>query len=261
MKASFHFLRLQFESNSRQAVIVSESCAIGKGCKKLKSLSDCYFLSDMGLEAVAAVLNMHILKLMFAIILTHTGLKASEDLAFCEKMFATASFLRCDLAQLVLRRICRWLKMIPLPISRQPRVKILSSLLERAFCIFVVGPGLKAVDEFYQKVSNKASIKNVCRPLLCIQAERAVCTSDDEAKTMLTRQLEYYIFLTMTNIGSCWGVVMSRNARFSDQVVELDFLYPSEGIHRRWESGYRITSMAATPDQAVTSRLADLIYR
>lgn len=34
------------------------------------------------------------------------------------------------------------------------------------------------------------------------------------------------------------------------QVVELDFLYPSEGIHRRWENGYRITSTAATPDQA-----------
>ena len=34
------------------------------------------------------------------------------------------------------------------------------------------------------------------------------------------------------------------------QVVELDFLYPSEGIHRRWESGYRITSTAATNDQA-----------
>lgn len=34
------------------------------------------------------------------------------------------------------------------------------------------------------------------------------------------------------------------------KVVELDFLYPSEGIHRRWENGYRITSMAATSDQA-----------
>ncbi|GAV74372.1 LIM_bind domain-containing protein [Cephalotus follicularis] len=32
------------------------------------------------------------------------------------------------------------------------------------------------------------------------------------------------------------------------QVVELDFLYPSEGIHRRWKNGYRITS--ATADQA-----------
>lgn len=36
----------------------------------------------------------------------------------------------------------------------------------------------------------------------------------------------------------------------SFKVVELDFLYPSEGIHRRWESGYRITCMAATADQA-----------
>jgi len=35
-----------------------------------------------------------------------------------------------------------------------------------------------------------------------------------------------------------------------EKVVELDFLYPSDGIHRRWESGYRITSMAATADQA-----------
>ncbi len=32
--------------------------------------------------------------------------------------------------------------------------------------------------------------------------------------------------------------------------MELDFLYPSEGIHRRWDSGYRITSAAATWDQA-----------
>lgn len=33
-------------------------------------------------------------------------------------------------------------------------------------------------------------------------------------------------------------------------MVELDFLYPSEGIHKRWDNGYRITSMAATIDQA-----------
>lgn len=37
---------------------------------------------------------------------------------------------------------------------------------------------------------------------------------------------------------------------FVMQVVELDFLYPSEGIHRRWDNGYRITSVAATWDQA-----------
>ena len=34
------------------------------------------------------------------------------------------------------------------------------------------------------------------------------------------------------------------------QVVELDFLYPSEGIHKRWDNGYRITAMAATMDQS-----------
>lgn len=34
------------------------------------------------------------------------------------------------------------------------------------------------------------------------------------------------------------------------QVVELDFLYPSEGIHRRWDYGYRITATATTWDQA-----------
>ena len=32
--------------------------------------------------------------------------------------------------------------------------------------------------------------------------------------------------------------------------MELDFLYPSEGIHRRWDAGYRITSTAATFDQS-----------
>lgn len=36
----------------------------------------------------------------------------------------------------------------------------------------------------------------------------------------------------------------------TSQVVELDFMYPSEGIHRRWDVGYRITSVAATLDQA-----------
>lgn len=34
------------------------------------------------------------------------------------------------------------------------------------------------------------------------------------------------------------------------QVVELDFHYPSDGIHRRWDYGYRITATAATCDQA-----------
>ncbi|GAV74986.1 hypothetical protein CFOL_v3_18466 [Cephalotus follicularis] len=52
----------------------------------------------------------------------------------------------------------------------------------------------------------------------------------------------------MTTSGSKWGVVMSRNAGYSNQVAELDFLYPSEGIHRRWENGYLITS--TTSDEA-----------
>ncbi|GJS18167.1 hypothetical protein Tco_0412639 [Tanacetum coccineum] len=176
-------------------------CAIGKGCKNLKSLSDCYFLSDMGLEAVAAVLNMHILKLMFAIILTHTGLKASEDLAF--------------------------------------------------------GPGLKAVDEFYQKVSNKASIKNVCRPLLCIQVKMAMLIMLSLcliAYINASSNGDEYLVFDKAERAVCTSVDEAK-------VVELDFLYPSEGIHHRWESGYRITSMATTHDQAVTSRLADSIYR
>nr|GEW57454.1 casein kinase 1-like protein HD16 [Tanacetum cinerariifolium] len=99
-------------------------------------------------------------------------------------------------------------------------------------------------------IDNINASSNGDKYLVFDKAETAVCTSTDEAKTMLTRQLAYYMFLTMTTAGSCWGVVMSRNIGFYDQVVELDFLYPSEGIHCRWESGYRITSMAATPDQA-----------
>lgn len=34
------------------------------------------------------------------------------------------------------------------------------------------------------------------------------------------------------------------------QCVELDFQYASEGIHKRWDGGFRITACAATPDQA-----------
>lgn len=30
---------------------------------------------------------------------------------------------------------------------------------------------------------------------------------------------------------------MSRCNEYKDQVIELDFLYPSEGIHRRWDEG------------------------
>ena len=37
---------------------------------------------------------------------------------------------------------------------------------------------------------------------------------------------------------------------WAEQCVELDFQYASEGIHRRWDSGFRITACASTPDQA-----------
>ncbi|XP_044390878.1 casein kinase 1-like protein HD16 [Triticum aestivum] len=54
----------------------------------------------------------------------------------------------------------------------------------------------------------------------------------------------------MGTAGNRWGVVTSRNTDYSYQAVELDFVYPSEGIHQRYGAGYRITSCAATPDQA-----------
>ncbi|KAK9861022.1 hypothetical protein WJX84_005532 [Apatococcus fuscideae] len=62
---------------------------------------------------------------------------------------------------------------------------------------------------------------------------------------------EGFYVTSMTTSGQRWAVVMSRNGGFIDQCVELDFQYPSEGIHRRWDAaGYRITACAATPDQA-----------
>lgn len=90
---------------------------------------------------------------------------------------------------------------------------------------------------------------------------------------------EGFYVTSMATSGTRWAVVMSRGAGFSNQVfsrprntlpicphisfvafpnyitgiqqvVELDFLYPSEGIHQRWENGYRITATAATSDQA-----------
>eukprot|EP01026_Neomeris_dumetosa_P052217 TRINITY_DN46137_c0_g2_i3.p1 TRINITY_DN46137_c0_g2~~TRINITY_DN46137_c0_g2_i3.p1 ORF type:complete len:611 (-),score=72.86 TRINITY_DN46137_c0_g2_i3:25-1857(-) len=41
----------------------------------------------------------------------------------------------------------------------------------------------------------------------------------------------------VTAMATCkdqWAVVMSRNAGFVQQVIEIDFQYPSEGIHKRW---------------------------
>ncbi|XP_048133651.1 casein kinase 1-like protein HD16 [Rhodamnia argentea] len=53
----------------------------------------------------------------------------------------------------------------------------------------------------------------------------------------------------MATVGQSWVVVMSSAAGFVRQVVELDFQYPFEGIYERWNQGYFITSVAATPAQ------------
>lgn len=45
-------------------------------------------------------------------------------------------------------------------------------------------------------------------------------------------------------------LILYSCASVNFQTVELDFLYPSEGIHKRWDAGYRITATAATWDQA-----------
>ena len=44
---------------------------------------------------------------------------------------------------------------------------------------------------------------------------------------------------------------MSRCNEYKDQVIELDFLYPSEGIHRRWDEG--VTAMTTPAAQSLTS--------
>lgn len=44
--------------------------------------------------------------------------------------------------------------------------------------------------------------------------------------------------------------LVSAARRCGLQVVEVDFQYPSEGIHKRWDEGYRITCAAATHDQS-----------
>jgi len=48
---------------------------------------------------------------------------------------------------------------------------------------------------------------------------------------------EGFYVTAMATSHTRWAVVMSRNAGFIDQCVELDFQYPSEGIHRRWDAG------------------------
>lgn len=65
---------------------------------------------------------------------------------------------------------------------------------------------------------------------------------------------EGFYVTSMATSGTRWAVVMSRNAGFIDQCVELDFQYPSEGIHRRWDAG-----ASEPPSPLCDARLAPLL--
>ena len=58
---------------------------------------------------------------------------------------------------------------------------------------------------------------------------------------------EGFFVTSMATSHTRWAVVMSRNAGFIDQCVELDFQYPSEGIHRRWDAGSKCLLTVGLP--------------
>ncbi|CAK8574387.1 unnamed protein product [Lathyrus sativus] len=55
---------------------------------------------------------------------------------------------------------------------------------------------------------------------------------------------------SMGTAGNRWCIVVSRNTGFRDQVVELDFFYPSDVIQKRLDEGYMITATAASLAQS-----------
>ena len=60
----------------------------------------------------------------------------------------------------------------------------------------------------------------------------------------------FYVTCMATGGGeknSQWTVVMSRSSGFVQQCIELDFQYPSEGIHRRWDAGEAASSTLEAP--------------
>ena len=57
---------------------------------------------------------------------------------------------------------------------------------------------------------------------------------------------EGFYVTSMATSHTRWAVVMSRNAGFIDQCVELDFQYTSEGIHRRWDAGSTFSQTCLT---------------
>ena len=58
---------------------------------------------------------------------------------------------------------------------------------------------------------------------------------------------EGFYVTSMATSHTRWAVVMSRNAGFVDQCMELDFQYPSEGIHRRWDAGGMLPALGMYP--------------
>lgn len=64
----------------------------------------------------------------------------------------------------------------------------------------------------------------------------------------------FYVTSMATSLAR-WAVVMSRNAGFIDQCVELDFQYPSEGIHRRWDAGREPSKGISHSKRNLTSTL------
>ena len=64
---------------------------------------------------------------------------------------------------------------------------------------------------------------------------------------------EGFYVTSMATSHTRWAVVMSRNAGFIDQCVELDFQYPSEGIHRRWDAGSKYLCLIKHLDNRLTT--------
>jgi len=80
----------------------------------------------------------------------------------------------------------------------------------------------------------------LCASRLATGDDREPCLQVSDSfpfKWINKKWKEGFYVTSMATSHTRWAVVMSRNAGFIDQCVELDFQYPSEGIHRRWDAG------------------------
>merc|ERR1712224_980164 len=62
---------------------------------------------------------------------------------------------------------------------------------------------------------------------------------------------EGFFVTSMATSDFRWAIIVSRNTPYKEQCIEVDCQYPSEGIHKRWNADFRITSCTATSDQTV----------